>query len=310
MVARSEQKFSGPAPSLRRSPGPSRVYAVPKFRPFKLFGYSKNKILFQSPQIVARKKFPLGSNKSLTYNDLMSVCPVSPCTRLCYQALLVPFKGLYALFLKTISSLLCTLNLKRKALFQTIQIENRCNSLLTGLMVFGKRFLVYSDNHGRDLPLDFAAYQKKGYCRGSAFHLIDLFYCHPRISLPILARTFEKGAPLAAVHLHDTGQLPSRVGMEFIWSQRIADWRAIPLPNDDGVYTYMLGFSENETTHTAGHRIVVFQKRHLFDPMLGLSLWDDKKWIPHLQWLAKEIRTSDAPTSFFTLECYRHFQNK
>ena len=86
------------------------------------------------------------------------------------QALVSPFQVITALFLRIIGCLLSWMGAQmcaNKFLFAAVKKENRTESLLEGLWYFGSRFLVYSDNHGRALPKDFAAYREKGYCRGA-----------------------------------------------------------------------------------------------------------------------------------------------
>ncbi len=244
-----------------------------------------------------------------------AVLPISAyCDRPLFQTIPLAIQTVYAVFLRAIGTLLSCLGAKKwgnAMLFHAMKIENRCESLFTGLWIFGKRFLVYSDNHGRALPENLAEYQKKGYCRGSCYWLIDQFFRNPGIPLEELAKTFENGAPEAAAMIHESGEIPGGIGEELLWSHRVNDWDLIPKIEERGVYTVLLGFSEDENTPTNAHRMALFKqdRTYFFDPIYGLAEWKESDWVPHLQRVSKLARTSDRPTSFFTVECYRHRGN-
>lgn len=224
--------------------------------------------------------------------------------RLYFQAVAAPFRCLYAVFLRAMSYLFCCFQTKWR--FLAVRIENQCESIFTGIVRFGRRFLVYSDNHGRVLSSDLNAYQKKQYCRGNCYHLIDLRLRNPSTPLSKLAQAFEQGTPQVAAELHDCGALPQGIQEERLWSCRNPDWNQLSLPQEKGMYTFLIGFSEDEETHTAAHRIALFiekEETYFFDPFLGLVLYSESRWKEHLQWIASKIQTSHKPTAFHVLEC-------
>lgn len=231
------------------------------------------------------------------------------CDRPIFQTIPMTIQTVYAVFLRAIGTLLSCIGAKKwgsALLFKTVQIENRCESLFTGLWIFGNRFLVYSDNHGRAMPENLAEYQKKGYCRGSCYWLIDQFFRNPRIPLEELAKAFEDGAPEDAASIHESGGIPVGIEEVLLWTHRVNDWDQIPRIEKRGVYTILLGFSEEGPTNA--HRMALFKldRTYFFDPIYGLAEWKESEWVPHLQRVGELARTSDGPASFFTVECYRH----
>ncbi|MES2274202.1 MAG: hypothetical protein V4487_08425 [Chlamydiota bacterium] len=198
--------------------------------------------------------------------------------------------------------------------FRAVQIENRCESLYRGLWLYGRRFLCFSDCHGRAFSADLQKYQATGYCRGGCYAAIDQFFRNPQIPLTQLVQPYEEGVPDHVARLHDSGALPPGISEELLSITHITagDWKAIPtletLP--PGVYTFLLGFSQDLNTPLLAHRIAFFkgQETFLFDLSDGLASWRSDDWVPLLDKIAVDIQKSNESGSFFTAMWYRHQQ--
>jgi hypothetical protein len=241
-------------------------------------------------------------------------CISSRC-RLTVHVLAAPVKSLYALFLKILGHLLNFFGAKLEGAhcrFRAVQIENRCESLYQGLWAYGRRFLAFSDNHGRAFSADLQKYQEKGYCRGGCYSLIDQFFRNPETPLIQLVQPFEEGVPDEVVRLHEARMLPASLLEDRVSTvQTTGDWSAIPTLDAFplGVYTFLLGFSRNLNTPQLAHRVAFFKLReetYLVDLSKGLVVWRGEDWHPLLERIAASIRTSTDARSFFTAEWYRH----
>jgi hypothetical protein len=193
-----------------------------------------------------------------------------------------------------------------RILFEAVKRENQTEALGRGLWYFGRRFLVYSDNHGRAMPADLKAYSDKGYCRGACYWLIEKFLRNPA-GLVEAAREFEKGAPDEAAQIHESLALPPQLTEERIWAYRLTEeWNEVPLALPRGVYSFRLGSWKNENEPVKSHRFVLFKEKEpfLFDPSIGLAAFQEGDWIPHLKRTAGEL--NPVPGGYFTIECFRH----
>lgn len=226
------------------------------------------------------------------------------------QSLALPFETLAAIALNIIGRLagyLGAAEASRKILFEAAKLENRCATLLVGLLTFGTRFLVYSDNHGRRLPDDLFAYQEKGYCRGAVYWMA-LKALRSRASLIETAREFEKGVPEDAANIHEMVELPPNLGEERIAVYAINnDWDEIDELPREGVFSVRVGCWGREMQPLKSHRILFFrgEAQYLFDPALGLAEFNDSDWIPQIKRVSEMIDQNAG--GFFTVECFRHF---
>ncbi len=210
-----------------------------------------------------------------------------------FQAIVAPAKVVYAIFLKALGYLLALLGAKewgKHLQIKADKIDSRCTSLLTGLWHYGRRFLIHANNYEQS-------------CRGSCYWLVAEHLRHPEIPLTELLKPFETGVPPAALALHKSG-LPPDLTETRLWAYKTEGPWPPPPRLASGVYTLLIGFSENKNTPTNGHRIAFFGNKHLFDPNTGLSQWAASDWEPLLTRIAQEIRT--APGGFFTIACYSY----
>jgi len=228
----------------------------------------------------------------------MSIALITP-YRPFFQAVTVPAQIICAVALKILGCLFSFFGANewgKTVHFKAAKIDSRCESLLQGLWAYGRRFLVASENSG-------------SHCRGSCYWLIDQHFRYPEVPLTELAKVFEDGAPPDAALMHDLNAIPANLIERKLWSHR--NW--LPMPAlSPGVYTFLIGFSEDENTPQKAHRVSLFieQASFLFDPNTGLSEWKESDWLPLLERIGANIRTSRVPTSFFTVECYTYFVNR
>lgn len=216
-----------------------------------------------------------------------------------FQAAFIPIKVVYLLFLQVIGGLLLCLGAKewgKSLIAKAEKIETGCMSLFFGLWAYGRRFLVYSENFDRS-------------CRGSCYWIIDQHEAHPEMPLEEIAKTFEEGAPQAAIYMHKN-QIGPQLEESLIWSETAIDsWP--PMPSlDPGVYTFLIGYAKDANDpENKAHRIAFFKEERslLFNPNIGLSEWEDSDWTPLLDRTAADIRTSQG--GYFTLECHSYTKN-
>lgn len=159
-----------------------------------------------------------------------------------------------------------------------------------GLWAYGCRFLVYSENRDQS-------------CRGSCYWIIDQHLSHPKRPLEEIARVFEDGAPEIAIQMHRQNMIPDQMEERQIWNVLATDhWPSMP-PLHPGIYTFLIGYSKDANHPGKAHRVVLFneEKKFLFDPSIGLSEWEDSDWVPLLDRIASDIRSSEA--GYFTIEC-------
>lgn len=229
------------------------------------------------------------------------------------QILSIPFRAITALFLRIVSRLLSWMgasDLARKVQFKAVQLENRNGSLISGLQFFGFRFLAYSDNHSRILPVDFAAYEETGYCRGACYWLIEKSLKNPHLSILDLTREFENGMPDEVVRLHNGAALPNDLKEEWLGLDRVdRHWNGVPLPEQPGAYTIRLAYKAAGKEELDAHRFTLFlgPSSYLFDPAVGLALFHKKDWVPHLKKVANQVKGDTDSQGFFLVEAFRHY---
>jgi hypothetical protein len=200
-----------------------------------------------------------------------------------------PVKRVYAAFLIGLGYLLVFLGAKDWGKSLVIR-GGRVESGLQGVWAYGRRFLIASVNYGDK-------------CRGSCYWIIHRYLRGE--PLRDLAKGFEEGPPAEAAQMHDQKLIPADLVEEKIWEHRVGDtWPPFPRL-DPGVYTFCIGFSDGARK---AHRIAFFNRNEslLFDPNTGLSQWEPSDWAPLLSRIGDTIRTSHAPTGFFTIECYSY----
>lgn len=188
----------------------------------------------------------------------------------------------------------CVLEFGKELSIKGAQIESRCVSLITGICLYGRRLLIASSNDQNS-------------CRGSCYWFIDQYFQKKEKSLPEIACSFEEGAPPEAIRLHQSGSMPAKLAERLIWeAETISNWPEMP-ELDEGIYTFLIGHSQDEKSPGKAHRIAFFKKKekmHLFDPNTGLSVWDSQDWSPLLDQIGYAIKEGRA--GFFTLRCYSH----
>lgn len=213
------------------------------------------------------------------------------------QASIAPVKLVVSLFLKTIGFLLDflgaqdwakSLNLRAK------KMDSNVVATFEGLWSFGLRFQSVSENAIEN-------------CRGSSYWFVNQYFLGKNVFE--IADSFADGPPMQAVGMQKDPNPPGSIRERCIFiveSEKY--WPPLPLL-DPGIYTIVLGYSENERGPIKGHRVVLLNSSSpmLFDPSTGLTFWKTSDWEPFLDRKASAIRTSNA--GYFTIAIYSYEKN-
>ncbi len=213
------------------------------------------------------------------------------------EAFITPVKLVVSVFLKAVSFFLDTFGARewaRSLEHRAKKIDCGAIALFEGLWNYGFRFKVISENAIES-------------CRGSSYWFIHQLFLGKDIME--IAKEFEDGPPQMAIGMQKDPNPPTSIQEECVLSIETVDqWPLFP-KLDPGIYTILLGYSENVSRPKKGHRVVLlnFETPILFDPSTGLSIWKKSDWKSFLDRKSSVIRTSNA--GYFTIAIYSYQKN-